>query len=68
MPGHNQRQEGNICLYRKEKMTRKDYVNVSIPKTLIEEIDEIIKEKKKGYTSRAELIKDSIRDKLEMIK
>ena len=49
-------------------MTRKSYINVSIPKTLIDEIDEIIKEKKKGYTSRAELIKDSIRDILEKLK
>ena len=49
-------------------MTRKSYVNVSIPKTLIDEIDEIIKEKKKGYTSRAELIKDAIRDILEKLK
>ncbi len=49
-------------------MTRKSYVNVSIPDTLIEEIDEIIKEKKKGYTSRAELIKDAIRDILEKLK
>ena len=49
-------------------MTRKSYVNVSIPDTLIKEIDEIIKEKKKGYTSRAELIKDAIRDILEKLK
>ena len=48
-------------------MTRKGYVNVSIPQTLIDEIDEVVSKQKKGYTSRAELIKDSIRDKLEKI-
>ncbi len=46
-------------------MTRKHYVNLSIPETLMEEVDKVIIKKVKGYTSRAEFVKDAIRDKLK---
>ena len=49
-------------------MTRKSYVNVSLPETLIKEVDDIIKEKKKGYTSRAEFLKQAARELLEKLK
>jgi len=38
------------------------FVTVSIPKTLIEKIDEI---KKQGYTSRPDFIKQAIRNELK---
>jgi len=46
-------------------MTRKGYTNVSLPNTLIAEIDKIVSKKIKGYTSRAEYIKDAIRSMLK---
>ena len=49
-------------------MTRKGYIQVSIPEQLIEEIDEVVKIKKKGYSSRAEFVKQSIREMLEKTK
>lgn len=44
-----------------------NYVGVTLPKSLIEEIDEIIIGKKGGYTSRAEFLKDSARQLLYKI-
>ena len=49
-------------------MTRKNYVNISLPETLVEEIDQIVNKKIKGYTSRAELVKDAVREILEKLK
>ncbi len=46
-------------------MTRKGYANVSLPETLVDEIDKITNKKLKGYTSRAELVKDAVRKLLE---
>ena len=41
------------------------YVNVHLPKELIKEIDAFMKEHPEfGYTSRPELIKEAIREKL----
>lgn len=45
-------------------MTRKSYTNVSLPDTLIKEIDKIISKKTLGYTSRSEYIKDAVRKML----
>jgi metal-responsive CopG/Arc/MetJ family transcriptional regulator len=56
-----------IDLRTKEK-GRSDYVSVSIPKELIEAIDRLIEEKKYGYESRPELIKDAIRRLLAGLK
>jgi len=42
-----------------------EYITVRLPKELIEEIDEIIKDRKKGYKTRAEFVKEAVRDKLE---
>ena len=41
-----------------------DYVSVSLPKTLIDKIDEIIRNRDYGYSSRAEFIKEAIRKHL----
>lgn len=40
---------------------KREYVTVSVPKGLASEIDNVIKEKKYGYKSRAEFIKEAIR-------
>jgi hypothetical protein len=45
-------------------MSTDEYTTVRLPKQLIDEIDQIIKRGEKGYKSRAELIKEAIRDKL----
>lgn len=42
----------------------KDYVSISLPKNFVEKIDEIIKDKKKGYVSRAEFLREAVRQKL----
>ena len=46
-------------------MTRKLYVNVSIPNELIKEIDRVWKASKKGYRSRAEFVLGAIREKID---
>lgn len=40
---------------------RAKYVNVSIPEELAEKIDELIKNSKLGYRSRAEVVSDAVR-------
>ncbi len=44
-------------------MTKK-YTNIGLPHELIEKIDKIIAEGNLGYTSRSELVKESVRDLL----
>jgi metal-responsive CopG/Arc/MetJ family transcriptional regulator len=44
---------------------RKNYVNVSIPSTLVNEIDKIWKKSKKGYRSRAEFVLEAVREKMD---
>lgn len=51
-----------------QKMPRINYRNVSIPLTLIDQVDEIVKSKLLGYSSRSELVKDALRDKLREIR
>lgn len=51
--------------YRGVCMVRKGYTNVSIPNSLIKEIDVLVKKQTLGYTSRAELIKEAIRKLLK---
>lgn len=46
------------------KMAREGYVGVTIPDTLIQEIDQVINQGKGGYRSRAEFLKDSARQLL----
>ena len=42
-------------------MVREKYATVSIPESLTSDIDKVIKKKKKGYSSRAELVRDGVR-------
>lgn len=46
----------------------KQYVNVKIPIELADEIDKVLEKKLLGYRSRAELVAESVRDKLIQIK
>ena len=49
-------------------MARKGYTTVALPDPLMKEIDDIIKSKKKGYTSRGEFVKEAARNLLEKLK
>jgi metal-responsive CopG/Arc/MetJ family transcriptional regulator len=49
-------------------MARKGYTTIALPDELIAEIDAIVKNKKSGYTSRPELIKEAIREKIQQVK
>ena len=49
-------------------MAAKSFTTVGLPDELIKEIDEIVKEKKVGYRSRPEFIKDAIRRLLLEVK
>ena len=37
------------------------YVTIKLPKSLVEQIDEVLEQQNLGYASRAELVKDAIR-------
>jgi len=43
------------------------YVSVSIPKSLIDKIDEVIESNEFGYSSRAEFMKEAVREKLKQL-
>jgi len=49
-------------------MPSKGYVTIALPKIIIEQVEEIIKDKKHGYVSRPEFIKEAIREKIRSIK
>ena len=44
---------------------RKKFVNVSLPKDLVEEIDRLVVEKSEMYKSRAELVKQVTQEHLK---
>ena len=44
------------------------YANIQIPKELADEIDDLVKSKYRGYTSRAEFVKEACREKLDKLK
>jgi hypothetical protein len=48
-------------------MSTDEYTTVRLPKALMDEIDQIIKHGTMGYKSRAELVKEALRDKLKTI-
>ena len=37
------------------------YVTIKLPKSLVEQIDEVLEQQSLGYASRAELVKDAVR-------
>lgn len=49
-------------------MARKGYTTIALPNELVIEIDEVVKNKKRGYSSRAEFIKEGTRILLDKLK
>lgn len=49
-------------------MPRKGYTTIALPNILIEQVEKIIKDKKHGYISKPEFIKDAIREKIRSMK
>jgi len=45
--------------------TLTEYSTVRIPKELVDRVDAFLKRQSLGYTSRAEVVKDAVRDFLE---
>jgi metal-responsive CopG/Arc/MetJ family transcriptional regulator len=51
-----------------EKNTNQEnYVTLKIPRALADEIDQLIESRTLGYRSRAEMVNDAIRRRLEQI-
>lgn len=48
-------------------MARKGYITVALPDSLVNEIDHIIKSKKRGYKSRGEFVKDATRHLIDNV-
>ena len=49
-------------------MARKGYTTVALPDELMKEVDFTIKQKKRGYLSRGELVKEAVRKLLDEMK
>jgi len=49
-------------------LARKGYTTIALPNVLIDQIDDLIKNKKYGYISKPEFIKEAIREKMQRIK
>lgn len=49
-------------------MARKGYTTIALPNLLVDQIEEIIKDKKHGFISKPEFIKEAIRDKIRNLK
>ena len=49
-------------------MPRKGYTTIALPNILVEQIEEIIRNKENGYISKPEFIKEAIREKIRNIK
>ncbi|MBI2136831.1 hypothetical protein HYU06_07200 [Candidatus Woesearchaeota archaeon] len=49
-------------------MPRKGYTTIALPNVLIEQVNDLIKNKKNGYVSKPEFIKEAIRDKIRILK
>ncbi len=44
------------------------YITIKLPKNLAEQIDEVLEQQNLGYASRAELVKDAVRNFLATTK
>lgn len=49
-------------------MPRKGYSTIALPVILLDKVEEIVNNKKNGYVSRPEFIKEAIREKLRSMK
>ena len=50
-----------MCIKKGGFMARKGYTTVALPNILLDQVEEIIKDRRHGYISKPELIKDAIR-------
>ena len=53
---------------RTKQRGRGTFISVSIPASLIVEIDKILEKEKLGYESRPEFIKEAVRKRLEELR
>jgi metal-responsive CopG/Arc/MetJ family transcriptional regulator len=51
----------------KKNTNQENYVTLKIPRALADEIDKMIESRTLGYRSRAEMVNDAIRRRLEQI-
>ena len=49
-------------------MPAKGYTTIALPNIIIKQVEEIIKNKKHGYISKPEFIKEAIREKIRNLK
>ena len=49
-------------------MARKGYTTIALPTILLDQVDDLLKDKRHGYISKPEFIKEAIRDKLRQLK
>ncbi len=49
-------------------MPAKGYTTIALPNILLKQVEEIINNKKNGYISRPEFIKEAIREKIRGLK
>ena len=49
-------------------MPSKGYVTIALPKIIVEQVEELIKDESHGYISKPEFIKEAIREKIRDIK
>jgi metal-responsive CopG/Arc/MetJ family transcriptional regulator len=52
----------------KKNANQEGYVTLKIPKALADEIDQIIQSKTLGYRSRAEMVNDAVRRRIEEVR
>ena len=49
-------------------MPQKGYSTIALPNILLDQVDHIVKNKKNGYVSKPEFIKEAIREKITRFK
>jgi metal-responsive CopG/Arc/MetJ family transcriptional regulator len=52
----------------KKNANQENYVTLKVPKALADEIDQIIESGTLGYRSRAEMVNDAVRRRLEQLR
>jgi metal-responsive CopG/Arc/MetJ family transcriptional regulator len=52
---------------KKNNANNEDYVTLKLPRALADEIDHVIESGTLGYRSRAELVSDAVRRRLEQL-
>ncbi|GEM_PF-1404775 len=49
----------HVCVNSDTPMT--SYITIKLPKSLVEQIDDVLERQNLGYASRAEIVKDAVR-------